>query len=672
MSTRIAVDIGGTFTDLVYYDAGTGETVQGKVPTVPRAPEDGVAAAISTHVPAEILADAEYFLHGTTVGLNALLERRGAKVGLITSRGFRDVLEIRRGDRVEMYNLFWKQPQPLAPRHLRLEVPGRTLADGTNEGAPDKESVREIIETFNKHGVTSIAVCLINSYVNPQHELDVEKYIRDCGFEGGVTLSSNICGEYREYERTSTAVIDAFVRGRMANYLKRLEGKLRDMGFKGQCLITRSGGGSMTFSEAEERPFETIMSGPVGGAQGASEFANILNSDKIVTADVGGTSFDTALIINGEPQVLFEGEIDHMPILSPWVDVRSIGAGGGSIARADAGGFMRVGPQSAGADPGPVCYGNGGSEPTVTDGAAFLGMLGGGDLASGITLDVAAAEEAIGKLADAIDQPLETTAVGIMRIAAASMANAIREISVEQGLDPREMVLLPFGGAGAMMATLLADEMQMDRIIIPPFAGIFSAWGLLGADKIQSASRTLIAPLDEGCLVQVNQTFSELIDSIEARGETSEEAEPSLKLDIRYYGQEHTLSIPVGIENNAISQPISEIVAHFKDEYTRTFGATMNDGLELTSVRAQLKSELSKREIISVNSTSVGLKTGEISAYSFYEKERRPFKICPRDEIGKGIEGPAIITETVTTTYVDTGWHVNAGSHGEMIIERSV
>ena len=671
MSTRIAVDIGGTFTDLVYFDAKSGATVQGKVSTVPAAPEMGVEDAIKTFVPPDVIAEADYFLHGTTVGLNALLERRGATVGLITTEGFRDVLEIRRGDRVEMYNLFWHQTKPLVPRRLRLEIPGRTLADGTVDGAPTADSVNAALETFRAHDVNSIAVCLINAYVDPAHELLVEKLLRDAGFDGGITLSHRISGEYREYERTSTAVIDAFVRGRMANYLQRLDGKLRDLGFNGQSLITRSGGGSMTFSEAEERPFETIMSGPVGGAQGASEFARLLGDEQVVTADVGGTSFDTSLILSGEPQILFEGEIDNMPIQSPWVDVRSIGAGGGSIAYADTGGFMRVGPRSAGADPGPACYAKGGTEPAVTDGAAFLGMLGPGELASGIQLDMNAAQQAIETVASAINQPVEKAAAGILQIAATSMANAMREISVEQGLDPRGMTLLPFGGAGPMMGTLLADEMQMKRIVVPPYAGIFSAWGLLGADMLQSASRTVILPFDDGCIEPINKTLSELLKGIRSRGESSDAAEPSLRLDIRYMGQEHTLSISVDLDGETLGEKIEVIAERFRQEYTRTFGATLNDGLELTSVRAQLKTPLPKRDLVPPKDVSSASQISEIEAFSFSNGNRMTFQICPRDQLGDGMDGPVIVTEDVTTTYVDSGWHVRPGKHGEMILERT-
>lgn len=449
MATRIGVDIGGTFTDLVYYDEATGLTGEGKVETVPKAPEEGVIEAVRRHVPKTEIDVAELFLHGTTVGLNALLERRGAKVGLLTTEGFRDVLEIRRGDRAEMYNLFWRQPESLVPRHRRLGIIERMAGNGQELVALDKASVLAAYKGLIDAGADAIAVCLLHAYANPAHELGVEKILREAGFAGAISLSHRISGEYREYERTSTTVIDAFVRARMSNYLKRLESRLRELGFKGLCLITRSGGGSMTFAEAEERPFETIMSGPVAGAQGSGELARTLGIKSLVTADVGGTSFDTALILDGWPQVLYEGDVDGMPVQTPWVDVRSIGAGGGSLAYVDAGGLMRVGPQSAGAEPGPAAYGKGGTQPTVTDAAAFLGMLGRGVLASGITLDVAKSAMALKTVGVQINRDEEETARGILLIAAASMANAMREVSVEQGLDPREMVLLSFGGGWA-------------------------------------------------------------------------------------------------------------------------------------------------------------------------------------------------------------------------------
>lgn len=671
MATRIGVDIGGTFTDLVYFDEDTGRTVEGKVPTVPSAPEEGVVAAITGHVPADVIARAEFFLHGTTVGLNALLERRGAKIGLITTQGFRDVLEIRRGDRAEMYNLFWKQTVPLVPRRLRREVGGRILATGAEHAPLDAAGVTAAAQALMADEVDAIAVCLINSYANPAHEIEIERLVRAAGFAGGLSLSHRISGEYREYERTSTTCIDAFVRGRMSNYLRRLDGRLRELGFTGTSLITRSGSGSMTFAEAEDRPFETIMSGPVGGAQGASELAKTLGIGTLITADVGGTSFDTALVIDGKPQVLFEGMIDNMPIQSAWVDVRSIGSGGGSIAYVDAGDLMRVGPRSAGAVPGPACYGKGGVEPAMTDAAAWLGMLGPGDLASGIHLDIGKAEAAVGAVGARIGQDTEATAAGIMRISSSAMANAMREISVDQGLDPREMTLLPFGGAGPLMGTLLADELGMKKIVIPPLAGNFSAWGLLGADMVQSAARTRILDFGPGAKAEVEAILGQLFATLAERSTAhAERSLPSARLDLRYKGQEHWLSVEVALDGVAIGEPVSAIVERFKTEYARTFGATMNEEVELVSVRAATTVPLPRRALSYTPGATEGAAGSEMAVYSFERKARLPFRILPRVTIEGIVQGPAIITEATTTTYVDADWTIANGAAGELVLEK--
>ena len=670
MATRIGVDIGGTFTDLVYYDESTGETGEGKVGTVPNAPEEGVGDVVRRYVPQAVIEGAELFLHGTTVGLNALLERRGAKVGLLATEGFRDVLEIRRGDRTEMYNLFWRQPEPLVPRHRRLGIQERVMADGTVLRSLDESGVLSAYKQLVSEDVDSIAVCLMHAYVNPSHELAVEKILRQAGFAGGISLSHRISGEYREYERTSTTVIDAFVRARMSNYLRRLEARLRELGFKGLCLITRSGSGSMTFAEAEDRPFETINSGPVAGAQGASELARILNIKSIVTADVGGTSFDTALILNGWPQLLYEGVIDGMPVQTSWVDVRSIGAGGGSLAYVDAGGLMRVGPQSAGADPGPAAYGKGGVQATLTDAAAFLGMLGKGELASGIKLDFSKSAAALRTIGLKIDRDDEETAKGILRIAAASMANAMREVSVEQGLDPREMVLLPFGGAGPLMATLLADELQMSRIVVPPLAGNFSAWGLLGADMVQSAARTRVMDLTAANLAAANLLLGELFGEVARRSiGVARETVRSAKFDLRYKGQEHWLSIEVAVNGTAVSRSVNQISEDFTTEYERTFGATMNEVVEIVSVRATLRMPLPRRErAVTASAVIVDDAKQTNSAYSFTLGRRATFKLVPRASIKDGFDGPAIISENTATLYLDAGWRATPGTYGELLL----
>ena len=670
MVTRIGVDIGGTFTDLVYLDDRTGRTAEGKVPTTPANPELGVVDAVRLHVPAEVLAEASYFLHGTTVGLNALLERRGATVGLIATEGLRDVLEIRRGDRAEMYNPFWEAPEPLVPRHLRLGIAERMRADGVVHRALEPQSVLDALARFVEQKVDAIAVCLMNAYTNPTHELEVERILREAGFTGGISLSHRISGEYREYERTSTTVIDAFVRGRMADYLQRLEASLRALGFKGQCLITRSGSGSMAFDEAERRPFETIMSGPVAGAQGASEFAKMFNIPALITADVGGTSFDTTLIIDGEPKVEFEGIVDGMPVQTPWVDVRSIGSGGGSIASVDHGGLMRVGPRSAAAVPGPAAYGKGGTEPTTTDAAAHLGMLGPGRLAGGITLNFDKAAAALQTVGEKIGKTVDETAVGILRIAAASMANAMREVTVEQGLDPRGMTLLPFGGAGPMMATLLADELAMKRIVVPPLAGNFSAWGLLGADMVQSAARTAILPLDGTGLATAQKLLGELFSDLDARAAVySGTPVEKARLDLRYSGQEHWLSIEIPIADRRFGEDPATITGKFETDYQRTFGGLIEGPVEIVSVRASRIMPLPRRRESPAAPVTAGA-TEVWKAHSFEKGAVLDFQVIARETIDGTFSGPAIITENTTTLYVDAGWHVAAGVMNELILTR--
>ncbi|HUZ83138.1 MAG TPA: hydantoinase/oxoprolinase family protein, partial [Gaiellales bacterium] len=493
MATRIGVDVGGTFTDLIFLDDGTGEILVGKRPTSPATPEVGVLDVLERSLSGPQFASAAYFLHGTTVGLNALIERRGAVVGLLATDGFRDVLELRRGDRDDPYDLFWKPPAPLVPRDLRIPVRERIRADGVVHRELVAADVSAAVELFRSRGVDAVAVTFMNAYANPRHELEAERLLRAAGFDGDVSLSHRVSGEYREYERSCTTVIDAFVRRRMGPYLTRLDSQLGGRGFAGEAMIMRSGGGAMTFAEAASRPFETILSGPVAGADAVAQLARELELPHVIGADVGGTSFDTCLIDDGRPPVLYEGEVIGLPIQTPWVDVRSIGAGGGSIARADAGGLMRVGPESAGADPGPAAYGRGGEEATVTDAALVLGMLPAGDIAGGVRLSRELAGRALTRLAGRLGfATAEQAARGVIEITSAQMADAIRSITVERGRDPREAAVVAFGGAGPLFGTLLADELNARLLVVPPHAGNFSAWGLLGADLSRTASRTRV------------------------------------------------------------------------------------------------------------------------------------------------------------------------------------
>jgi N-methylhydantoinase A len=663
LATRLGVDVGGTFTDLIFYDDETGEIHVGKEPTTPDAPETGVLAAIAASIPAERLSAARYFLHGTTVGLNSLLTRTGAVVGLLCTRGFRDVLEIARGDRGDPYDLFWRQPAPLVPRRLRLPVTERVRANREIWTPLVEEDVAAALDLFRSEGVTSVAVSFMNAYANPVHELAAEGVLRKLGFDGEISLSHRVSGEYREYERTCTTVIDAYVRPRMTSYLRRLEEKLQEAGFDGTTIVTRSGGGAMTFAEAEDRPFETIMSGPVAGAEGAGELARLYELGDVITADVGGTSFDTCLVTGGRAQLMYQGEVEGLPVQTPWVDVRSIGAGGGSIAHVDVGGLLKVGPASAGAQPGPACYGRGGELPTVTDAAFFLGMLGEGRLASGIGLDLEKARAALAPLAQRLDFTEEEVARGVMTIAAANMANAIREITIERGQDPRTQRLMPFGGAGPLFGTLLARELEIQEIVVPPYAGNFSAWGLLGADLTQTAARTRIMRLSDSAIADGNDLLAEMFGQIESRA-AGRDRTREIALDMRYVGQEHTLTIAAP-GDGGISADAEAIRKAFSADYDRTFGHVIDEEIEIVSLRATIRTELPRRATEQPPDADASGAGGTIEAWSFTRGERLPFALVDRTAIGAdGLAGPAIVLEETATTYLDAEFHGRLGSGG--------
>jgi N-methylhydantoinase A len=663
MATRIGVDIGGTFTDLIFYDDETGAEIIGKVPTTPENPDEGVISAVRESLSPEQIANSHYFLHGTTVGLNSLLERRGAKVGMLCTKGFRDVLEIRRADRDEAYNMFWQPPPLLVPRYLRLPIGGRLRADGQIHEPLAEDDVRNAVETFLAEDVATVAVTFMNAYANPAHEKRAAEILREEGFKGDISVSHQVSREYREYERSTTTVIDAYVRPRMTRYLNRLKEDLGSAGFAGNLLVTRSGSGSMTFNEAMDRPFETIMSGPVAGAEGSGELARTLNLGDMVTADVGGTSFDTCMIINGRPQLMYEGQVVGLPVQTPWVDVRSIGAGGGSIAYVDEGGLLRVGPRSAGADPGPASYGRGGKEPALTDAAFLLGMLGEGKLASGIGLDIEAAKEAFRPVADALSYSVEEAARGVMTIASATMANTIREITIDQGIDPRELSLLAFGGAGPLMSTLLARELDVTRIIVPPYAGNFSAWGLLGADLTQATARTQVLPLSESGLSQGNQFLAEMFEELESRQEEIIDSERvrEVSIDMRYVRQEHWITVPMKHDSGRITATSDEIYQAFQGAYEKAFAHKLDEEVEIVSLRATVRMPLPRRD--RKEPTVTGRKSAsssEFEAFSFSERKQLKFKVYERDSfsVGDEISGPAIITEETATTYVDASYTV--------------
>ena len=662
----------------MFYDDVSGEVFVSKTSTTPRAPDEGVVNATSA-LSDEQLGLCRYFLHGTTVGINALLERKGAVVGLLTTRGFRDVLEMRRGERDEIYNILWKPPPPLVPRRLRLPATERIRADGSVEIPLDTNDIRKACDTFESEAVEAVAIVFMNAYANPAHEIDAERALREYGFEGDISLSHQVSGEYREYERSSTTVIDAYVRPSVAGYLERLEDSVKQHGFQGEFLVTGSGGGALTFEEAQARPFETIMSGPVAGAVGAAELCRELGIEQGVTADVGGTSFDTCLIVDGWPQVKYEGRVLGMPVQTSWVDVRSIGAGGGSIAYIDAGGLLRVGPHSAGAQPGPACYGRGGIEPTVTDAAAVLGMLAHGELAGGVTLDVDLSHGALEPLTEQLSLDSDGVACGILRILTASMAEAIRSVTVEQGQDPRIATLVAFGGAGPLFGTLLARELNMKQVILPNYGGNFSAWGLLGQDVARSVALTSISRLDDDGISEANAILRTLMQRLQERqrdgfddAEGTEVLEPAL--DLRYSGQEHALTLRPTSSDGALATSAEDVASMFAQDYDRTFGHTLEEPIEIVAVRLTARTPLPRKAPEHVlregKRATPTAERHSISAHSFSADMRMPFAVIDRAslELGAILDGPAIIVEQTTTSYVDVGFRLEVQPSGALLM----
>jgi N-methylhydantoinase A len=677
LSTRIGVDVGGTFTDLIHFDDDTGEVTVGKGPTNPAQVDAGVQGVVSGTLGDGQLADTAFFLHGTTVGLNALLERRGAKVALLTTKGFRDILEQRRQLRLDergerVWDSQFKTPAPLVARPLRLGVTERVLADGSVLTPLDEDELRAAAEVFASDGVEAVAVTFINAHANADHELRAAELLREAGFTGDISLSHQVTGQYREYERTSTTVIDAYVRPAVSGYLERLESGLRGDAFGGDCLITTSSGGCVAFHEARSRPFETVMSGPVAGAVGSGVLCRELGLPLAITADVGGTSFDTCLLVDGRPTVKYEGEVVGMPLQTPWVDVRSVGAGGGSIAYVE-NGLLTVGPRSAGAVPGPVCYGRGGTEPTVTDAAVCLGMFARDTLASGLQLDVAAAEAALERLGGELGLDVQHTAVGILRIAGATMAGAIRAVSIEVGQDPRDGALIAYGGAGPLFGSLLAQELAIGTVVVPRHAGNFSAWGLLEQDMVRSAALTIVQPLDTDGLASAEQTLAKLFGQLDERagdrvsGTVRHEAE----FDLRFVGQEYSLAVTVGLESGRFTEAPEEIARRFAADYERNYGHSFDIGVSILSVRAIERTLLPKPSgRAGTSAAAVTAVPGSTRAYSFREDARMDFAVIDRDALRPGdtFAGPAIVLEPTTTSYFDAGSEGRVHENGALIV----
>ena len=679
---RVATDIGGTFTDLVYLDEATGEVGTAKVATTPANFAQGV---VETLRKAKLNGpDTRFFVHGSTVIINALTERKGVKTGLITTKGFRDVLEITRANRPDIYNMYYTKPKPFVPRYLRLEVEERVNYKGEELVPLNHDDVRRAVERLKAEGVEAIAVCFLHSYANPGHEIECGEIINQMAPDIPLTLSHQITQEWREYERTSTAVLNSYVHPIAQAYLDNLERDLTGMGMESQVLhVMQSNGGSATFEAAKAAPINLVESGPVAGVIGAAFIGQMIGEPNVISLDIGGTTAKTSLVEKGTPKITTEYKIEHRrdyagyPILAPTIDIVEIGAGGGSIAWLDKAGALRVGPVSAGADPGPACYGWGGDQPTVTDANVLAGRINPDYFLGGeIPLDVKKAEAAMQPIADAFKVSVEEAAMGVIRIADANMINALKLVSVRRGYDPRDFVLIAFGGGGAMHAGALMRELRVKKVIIPTGPAVFSAWGMLMTDLRRDYIRTLITRTDRVAPEQLNRIYADMEDQArrDLAAERVQESDVVLQrfADMRYLGQEHTVKVPLPA-GEITAGVIPQINERFHALHEQTYTFRLDTPVELVNYHVTAFGRVAKPEFKkldghtgSLDQARKGTRRVNFDELGFhqatiYERDRLP--------VGVPVPGPAVIEEPASTTVVFPDQKLTRDEYGLLHIE---
>ncbi len=553
---RVAVDIGGTFTDVVVYDEATGALLEAKASTTPGDFSTGVIDAIAAgEVDPRAIA---YLVHGSTIVINAITQRRGAKTALVTTAGFRDALAIGRGNRPDMYNLRFHKPEPFVPRRHRYEVRERITARGEVATPLHLEDLDHIVAEVTVDGIEAIAVCFLHSYAHPEHEQMAAAYLRERLPGVAISASSDITKEWREYERSSTVVLNAFVQPILDGYLANLEEKFRAQEMPGRFHVMLSNGGTATFDAARQQPIQLVESGPAAGIIGAALVGEQIGEPNIISLDIGGTTAKCSLIEGGEVKISGDYRLEHTPLSPgypvrvPVVDIVEIGAGGGSIAWFDEGGALRVGPISAGADPGPAAYGRGGTQPTVTDAMLITGVLAAGTFLGGrLSLDLGLAREAYRPIAERLGVTIEDAAAGVIRLVDEYTIDALKLVSVRRGYDPRDFTLVAFGGGGPMHAAALAGELGVKEVIVPPLPGTFSAWGMLMTEPRVDLTRTAVMPLHAGADDAIAVRFAELEADAQARlveqGFGADRIRVRRALDLRYAGQEHTVRLPVDV-----------------------------------------------------------------------------------------------------------------------------
>lgn len=663
------VDVGGTFTDLVAVDRETGEVVVNKELSTPADPSRGVAHVLER---SDLHPDGiDHLVHGSTTAVNTILERDGARTALVTTAGFSDLLEIGRLMKPELYSLDWEQTDPLVPRKRRIGVPERIDADGEVVRALDEERATTAVERLRDQGVESYAVCFLFSFVNDEHERRMQDLIREVHPEASVTVSADILPEIREFPRTSTVVANAYILPRMTDYFSRLVGQLDGAEVTEEPLVMRSNGGVMTIDTAERVPVETFDSGPAGGVTAAAQLGAELDEPNVIALDMGGTSCEVGVVSDGSPLINLESEIEfEMPIKIPVVDVQSIGAGGGSIAWIDDTGILQVGPESAGADPGPVCYGRGGTEPTITDANVILGRLNQSELLGGeLSVDYDAAVDRIEeRLVDRLGMDLDKVCQGIMEISQTNMAMLARKMTIERGYDPRDFVLVAYGGAGPMVANKVAAEIDVGTVIVPPNPGVFSAFGCMSADARHDSAKSYLSPLSAVDPETVAAEFAALTaDSIDELGARDDPAvDISYKMDLRYVGEAYEITTPLS-GTDVGEDTLTETAERFHDLHEERYAYKRpDDPVELVSLRTTVTEEVPTPEY------SADFESPARTRRECYFEETGFTEVPVRNRAAldedNGAEGPLIVEEPTSTTVVFPGQTARVDDRANLII----
>jgi N-methylhydantoinase A len=669
-SSLAGVDVGGTFTDVVQFVDGTLQVH--KEATTP-VQHEGVVQGLA----AIGAAPGDPVAHGTTVATNALLERRGARTALITTGGFADVLAIGRQNRPHLYRLHQDRPPPLVPSRWRFDVDERLDADGAVLHPLDPDSVRAVANRLADDEVESLAIVFLFSFQNPEHERTAAQIVRERLPDLAITLSSDLLPEHREYERTATTVINAYVQPLVRRYLSQLDDALDDRPVR----VMQSNGGTIGLQPAAEEAGRLVLSGPAGGVVGAFGVAQrVLDTDapRLMTLDMGGTSTDVALCDGDIPRTS-EHVIADLPLRLPTVDIHTVGAGGGSIAHVDAGGSLRVGPQSAGATPGPACYGRGGTQPTVTDAHLILGRLHPDRFLGGaVDLDVAAAHDALTALGDALDLSPEAAALGVLRVANATMERALRRVSVERGHNPRDYVLMPFGGAGPLHACALADALGLRRIVVPPAPGVLSALGLCMADVVHDAAQAILRPA--GALIDNPAPLAEQADALAAtvrapldrgRGEA-----PALDAEVeaRYAGQSYELTVPLALP--VTSDHVADAVDRFHAAHRQRYGhALPNAPVEIVTLRVRGTQPGTPLHLPREDRTDAPVRTAQFGTRPIWFGADAPTDTPCYDRAalhhGHRFEGPAAVYQYDTSLIIPAGWAARVDAWRTLHLNRS-